>query len=395
MKRFLKIIKRLQPYKKWLGLSIFFNVLMAIFTIAGIPLFIPFFEILFSDKKAIVITENGSGIKEDITNLLSGVLSETDPDTALNYIIFLIIFIFLLKNVSRYLAHFFIAPVRNGFIRDLRKELFDHLISLPIQFFKKNKKGDLLARMSMDIQETENSILNILETLIKSPLLILGSLIFMFYVSYELTLLVLLMIPFTILIIGGLSRTLKRQSGVAQEKLGDLMAILDEAVTGNKIIKSFNANQLLKNKFAKTNNSHKHLLTRILWRKDLGSPLAEILAVMVIAGLMYYAARLVFIDKLSPDTFFAFIYAFFIIIEPAKSFSAAFYSYKKGDAALERLEKIFNIQNPVELNPNGISISDLKEKIEFHGVSYQYPDGASPVLKNISLEIKKDKRLQL
>jgi len=395
MKRFLKIIKRLQPYKKWLGLSIFFNVLMAIFTIAGIPLFIPFFEILFSDKKAIVITENGSGIKEDITNLLSGVLSETDPDTALNYIIFLIIFIFLLKNVSRYLAHFFIAPVRNGFIRDLRKELFDHLISLPIQFFKKNKKGDLLARMSMDIQETENSILNILETLIKSPLLILGSLIFMFYVSYELTLLVLLMIPFTILIIGGLSRTLKRQSGVAQEKLGDLMAILDEAVTGNKIIKSFNANQLLKNKFAKTNNSHKHLLTRILWRKDLGSPLAEILAVMVIAGLMYYAARLVFIDKLSPDTFFAFIYAFFIIIEPAKSFSAAFYSYKKGDAALERLEKIFNIQNPVELNPNGISISDLKEKIEFHGVSYQYPDGASPVLKNISLEIKKGQKIAI
>jgi len=203
------------------------------------------------------------------------------------------------------------------------------------------------------------------------------------------------MIPFTILIIGGLSRTLKRQSGVAQEKLGDLMAILDEAVTGNKIIKSFNANQLLKNKFAKTNNSHKHLLTRILWRKDLGSPLAEILAVMVIAGLMYYAARLVFIDKLSPDTFFAFIYAFFIIIEPAKSFSAAFYSYKKGDAALERLEKIFNIQNPVELNPNGISISDLKEKIEFHGVSYQYPDGASPVLKNISLEIKKGQKIAI
>jgi len=395
MKRFLKIIKRLQPYKKWLGLSIFFNVLMAIFTIAGIPLFIPFFEILFSDKKATVITENGSGIKEDITNLLSGVLSETDPDTALNYIIFLIIFIFLLKNVSRYLAHFFIAPVRNGFIRDLRKELFDHLISLPIQFFKKNKKGDLLARMSMDIQETENSILNILETLIKSPLLILGSLIFMFYVSYELTLLVLLMIPFTILIIGGLSRTLKRQSGVAQEKLGDLMAILDEAVTGNKIIKSFNANQLLKNKFAKTNNSHKHLLTRILWRKDLGSPLAEILAVMVIAGLMYYAARLVFIDKLSPDTFFAFIYAFFIIIEPAKSFSAAFYSYRTGVADLERLVKLLNIQNPVELNPNGISISDLKEKIEFHGVSYQYPDGASPVLKNISLEIKKGQKIAI
>jgi len=395
MKRFLKILKRLQPYQNWLGLSIFFNILMAIFTIAGIPLFIPFFELIFNEEQAVASGNSPSGIKADLVRIFGDYLVNTDPHAALNYIIFLIIVIFLLKNIFRYLALYFIAPVRNGFIRDLRADLFNHLVSLPLQFFKKNKKGDLLSRMSMDIQETESSILNILETLIKSPLLIIGSLTFMFYVSPELTLLVFLLIPFTILVIGGLSRSLKKQSGIAQEKLGELMAILDEATGGTKIIKSFNAVPSLSKKFKDINDNHKSILTRILRRKDLGSPLAEVLAVGVIALLMYYAARLVFADKLSPDTFFAFIYAFFIIIEPAKSFSSAFYSYKKGDAALERLEQIFNIENSIKDSKEAKSISDLESNIEFKNVSFAYPDGEENVLKSISFKIKKGEKIAI
>lgn len=395
MRRFLNILKRLSPYKLLLSLSIIFNILMAIFTIAGIPLFIPFFELIFKPD-SVALGDQSSGIKADLVRVFGDLIIDQDPQVSLRYIILLIIIVFLLKNIFRYLALFFIAPVRNGFLRDLRQDLFDHLISLPVQFYKQKKKGDLLSRMSMDIQETENSILNILETLIKSPLLILGSLAFMFYVSYELTLLVLILIPFTVIVIGGLSRTLKQQSNIAQDLLGRLMTRLEESMSGNKIIKSFNVGIQFKHGFQTTNQRHYHVLTRLLWRKDLGSPLAEVLAVGVIATLMYYAAELVFADKLSPDTFFAFIYAFFIIIEPAKSFSSAFYSYKKGDAALERLEAIFNIKNDIVEVEHPEPLSRFEQKIKFDEVSFAYPDDPStPVLKKLSFEVKKGEKIAI
>jgi subfamily B ATP-binding cassette protein MsbA len=396
MKRFFKIFRRLAPYKNWLGLSIFFNILTAIFTIAGIPLFIPFFELLFNTREAVASGQAASGIKADLVRLFGDLLIHEDPQISLRYIIFLIIVIFLLKNLFRYFALFFMAPVRNGFLRDMRRDLYNHLIDLPTQFFKQNKKGDLLSRMSMDIQETENSILNILETLIKSPLMILGSLAFMFYVSYELTLLVLVMIPFTVVIIGGLSRTLKRQSSFAQDKLGQLMSVLEETLAGNKVIKSYNASGFFRRRFSRTNDEHFNLLTRLLWRKELGSPVAEILAVGVIAALMYYAADLVFTGNLSPDIFFAFIYAFFIIIEPAKSFSSAFYSYRKGDAALERLESIFDMKNDIREVPQAKDIGSFRDRIVFEDVGFAYPDDPDkPVLKNVSFEIRKGEKVAL
>jgi subfamily B ATP-binding cassette protein MsbA len=396
MKRFLNILKRLAPYKYLLGLSIFFNILMAVFTIAGIPLFIPFFELIFNPESVNQAGASPSGIKADLVRIFGELLIHEDPHISLRYIIFLIIIIFLLKNIFRYLALYFIAPVRNAFLRDLRNDLYDHLIGLPVLFFKQKKKGDLLSRMSMDIQETENSILNILETLIKSPLLILGSLGFMFYVSYELTLLVILLIPFTIIVIGGLSRTLKRQSTIVQSKLGQLLSTLDETVTGAKIIKSFNAAGQLKKKFRKINSDHYQILTKLLRRKELGSPLAEVLAVGVIATLMYYAAELVFTERLAPDTFFAFIYAFFIIIEPAKSFSAAYYSYKKGDAALERLENIFKIENDIKEIENPTVITSFEQSINFEDVGFTYPDDASlPVLKNVTMTINKGEKVAI
>ena len=396
MKRFLNILKRLIPYKHALGLSILFNLLMAVFTIAGIPLFIPFFELIFYGNQAGSTAASNHGIKADLIRIFGDFLVQDDPRQMLIHIIWLIIVIFVLKNVFRYLALFFISPVRTGFLRDLRQQLFDHLNTLPVQFFKRNRKGDLLSRMSMDIQEIEGSILNILETLIKSPLLILGSLAFMFYVSYELTLLVIGLIPFTIIVIGGISRTLKKQSLVTQEKLGELLSILEEAVSGNKIIKSFGAIRQVTSKFSATNNLHRKLLTRLLWRKELGSPVAEVLAVGVIAILMYYAAELVFAQKLAPDTFFAFIYAFFIIIEPAKSFSSAYYSYKKGDAALERLERIFETENPI-IEPEGaISQFEFNRQIEYKNVTYSYPESRKQFeLKDIQLTLKKGEKVAL
>jgi len=395
MKRFYKILKKLLPYKVYLGLSILFNILMAIFTIIGIPLFIPFFELLFYKNNSIADETPATGIKANLIDQFQHYIADMDPQTALSYIIFLIIIVFLLKNIFRYLAMFFIAPVRNGFIRDLRKDVFDHLIVLPIQYYKNKKRGDILSRMSMDILEVENSILNILDTLIKSPLIILGSLSFMFYISVELTSLVLMLIPFTIIFIGGLSRKLKKQSAGAQSKLGELMAILEETLGGLKIIKSFNATQKLKNKFQSVNNEHRSILTKLLWRRDLGSPVAEVLGVGVISILMYSAAKLVFDDKLAPETFFAFIYAFYMIIEPAKSFSSAYYSYQKGDAALERLESIFEEENSIVESPKAIEKKDFISNIKFDNISFIYPDASEYTLKNISFTIKRGEKVAL
>lgn len=396
MKRFLAIFKKLIPYRKFLILSILFNILTSVFTIAGIPLFIPFFQLIFKVRETINQDSTSiGGLQAKVLNFLGDMLSGLEPAKALKIIVLMFILSFLLKNIFRYLSLYFIAPLRNGFIRDLRKELFNKLLQLPIGYFKTEKKGDLLSRMSMDIQEVENSILAIFDALIKAPILIFGSLVFMMFISYQLTILVLLLMPFTVFIIGGLSRRLKRQSGVAQQKLGEILSVMEETISGMKIVKAYNAQHLVKEKFEKSNQDYARMSTRIYRRRDSGSPLAEILAVLVIAILMFYAGKLVFNQQMLPQTFFAFLYAFFIIIEPAKSFSAAYFSFKKGDAALERLEKVLLLNETETEHPEAIEKNDFTTDIYFDNISFKYPGNDQEVLQNFTLRIRKGEKIAL
>ena len=384
------------PYRKFLLASILFNILTSVFTIAGIPLFIPFFELIFNPGgNGGHSTGKSIDLQDKVMNFIGDIIRDTPPAEALKIIVLLFILSFLLKNVFRYLSMFFMAPLRNGFIRDLRTELFDKLLRLPVSYFKTEKKGDLLSRMSMDIQEVENSILAIFDALIKAPILILGSLGFMLFISYELTLLVLLLMPFTVFIIGGLSRKLKKQSGQAQQKLGEILSVMEETITGMRVIKSYNAEHSVSEKFNRTNNQYAEISTKIYRRRDSGSPLAEVLAVMVIAVLMFYAGSLVFNQKMLPQTFFAFIYAFFIIIEPAKSFSAAYFSFKKGDAALERLEKVLSMTSPELSEPGTLDKKVFESEISFENVSFRYPENDRLVLENFSLKIMKGEKIAL
>lgn len=398
MTRFWYILKRLSPYKFWLALSVLSNVLMSIFTIASIPIFIPFFELLFQPEKNSIVPPvliKDPSIKEYLQYHLSTLIAGRDPKEALLYVILAFFLSFLFKNIFRYLGTFFITPPRNGFIRDLRVDLYEKLINLPVLYFKDKKKGDLLSRMSMDMQEIENSIMNGFDALIKAPLIIIGAIIFMVIVSPKLTLFVMVLLPITVFLIGGVSRKMKEQSSEAQGYLGKILSILEETLGSIKVIKSFNATKMFTTNFNQVNDNYKDTLTRLLWRKYLGSPLAEVLGVIVISLLMYYSAILVFNGEIKASIFFAFIYAFFSIIEPAKSFSSAYYSFQKGAAALERVEEIMDEKNDIINKKDAILKNDFIDSIELRNVWFKYPESKDYVLKNINLTIKKGQKIAI
>ena len=371
---------------------------MSIFTIASIPVFIPFFDLLFNPERSRAlkpVLNPNANIKEYLNYQLSRLIEGRTPEEALLYVILAFFISFLLKNIFRYLGTFFITPPRNGFIKDMRLQLYHHLINLPVLFFKDKKKGDLLSRMSMDMQEIENSIMNGFDALIKGPLIIMGAIAFMLIISPKLTLFVLVLLPVTVFLIGGVSRKLKQQSADAQNFLGRLLSILEETLSSIKIIKSFNATGLFINKFDALNDRYKRQLDRLLWRKNLGSPLSEVLGVMVISSLMYYSGILVFQEEIKAATFFAFIYAFFSIIEPSKAFSTAYYSFQKGIAALERIEEILDVKNDIVNKPDAKIKEEFNESIRYENVSFKYPDSDEYVLKDVTIEINKGEKVAI
>ncbi len=390
------IIKGLKPYKYWLAGSIISNILMAIFTIVGVPLFMPFFKLLFDPKKYSIIKAtlpDNPNMRDYLNYELIKFIEGKDFKTALIYVILAFFVSFLLKNIFRYLAAFFITPVRTGYIRDLRKELYNHLVGLPLSFFKNRKRGDLLSRMSMDMQEVENSIVNGFDALIKSPIIIIGTLAMMLFMSPKLTLFVIVLLPLTVLLIGGVSRKMKTQSSSAQNYLGLLLSILEETIGSLKVIKSFNAMEMSENNFNETNNAYKNILTKLHWRREIGSPLAEILGILIVSSLMWYAGILIYEGDLDSAEFISFIYAFFLIIEPSKSFSAAYYSFQKGAAALERIDEIMEAKNDIKDSENTVVKTSFEKSIEFKNVWFKYADSDSYILKDISFKIEKGQKI--
>jgi len=363
-------------------LSVISNILMAIFTVISIPLLQPFLEILF-EKTEPVSTPPELALDIDSIVLyaqyhLGQLIAQQGRETALVYVCIAIVTAFFFKNLFRYLALFFLAPVRNGVIRDIREEVFGKLLYLPLGYFSEERKGDIMSRVTTDVQEIEASILNVLEAFFREPLIIAGALFFMIYVSPSLTVFVFILILFTAFVIGGIGRTLKKTSTAVQEKLGALVSIIEEALTGLRIIKGFTAETYQNQKFEAENNEYRRILTRLLWRRDLSSPLSEFLGITVVAVLLWYGSRQVFSGQLDASTFIVFIFAFYNVIEPAKSFSKAFYNIQKGIAAIVRVEKILDAQS-----------------ITYQNVTFAYRREDGPVVKNIDLDIPKGKVIAL
>lgn len=392
-------MKYLRNYQWYVALAILSNILTAIFTFLSIPLIKPFLDILF-EREAVSfepVALSFSTASDFFKYRTALFIEQEGKEQALIWVCIAIISIFLLKNIFRYLAMFFMAPVRNGIIRDLRKQLFDKILALPLAYFSEERKGDLMSRSTSDVQEIEWSILNVLEAVFREPLIMVGALIFMFATSVSLSLFVFVLIIFTGVVIGGIGKTLRKPSGLAQSKLGELVSIIEEALSGLRIIKGFNAEAYQREKFAAENNQYRWTLTKLLWRRDLASPLSEFLGITTVAVLLWYGSKQVFSETNSLDagTFISFIYAFYMVIDPAKSFSKAFYNIQKGIAALTRVEAVLDAENEIVDPLNPLPFREFEDKIEYKAVQFAYKSSEGPVLKNIDLTIEKGKSVAL
>lgn len=393
MKGLKGLLQYIRPYQSLVALSIVCNILLSIFTIVSIPLIIPFFQILFDRTPLSTMKPEGYDVAAWLEYYFSQLIASTDRETALLYVCLAIVLVFLLKNVFRYLALYFMAPVRNGIVRDIRNKLFFTYQQLPVGYFSDSKKGDLISRAITDVQEIEWSILNVIEVIFKSPLIIIGSILLMIYISPGLTQFVVVLILFTGLIIGRIGKTLKKSSSRAQQSVSKMTSTLEESIGGVKVVRAFRAESFLSDKFGSENNEYMALLTRILRRRDMSSPLTEFLGVAVVAVLLWYGSTLVFSGSLAPESFFAFIFAFYQVLEPSKSFSTAYYNIQKGLAAKDRVDDIIN-QVP-NISSGQMILSDFSDSIVLNQVSFKYPSSTDWVINDVSLTIKKGEKIAI
>ncbi len=387
------LLRHLGPYKKYVFATIVSQILLAVFTVISIPMIIPFFQVLFNEEtkvyeEPVSVWEGADWLEYTFNNFIA----QYDRLDALLYICIGIVTIFLLKNLFRYLSLFFINPARNGIVKDLRSGMFKHLINIPIHQLKTHKRGDIITRLTSDAQEVEWSILQVLDAFIKAPLTIIGSLAFMLYISPNLTMFVFVLMIFTVVIIGSISKTLKRESKGIQETLSAMTSNIDETVTGMDNVRSFNVQERWIEKFEKENQGFYSRTVKMLRRKDLAGPTSEFLGILVVAVLLYYGSFKVFQGSFNAETFFAFIFAFYQIIEPSKSFSSAYYNYKKGQAAYERIVEFSNLAEPDE-EDTGLAFDAIKEHIQFEKISFSYPDEKGKALDGIQLTINQGENI--
>lgn len=389
MKRFWTLLQPIADYKVQVWLTIIAHIFSAIFTVISLPLIIPFFQILFDAEPAQMDEPTDSfDIDGQLKFFFVNLVKNYDKQHALLIVCISIIIVFFFKNLFRYSASYFITPVRNSLVADIRSSLFQKYLTLPMSFFTEESKGNLITRMSSDVTEIEHSILNVLEGAFKAPFIIIGCLVFMIYVSPSLTLFVFVLMLFMVFVIGTISRTLRKESGQAQSSISRIIAQLEESLGGAKVIKAFQAENFQQRRFERENNYYKDKLTTIIRKRDLSSPLSEFLGVSIVAVLLYYGSNLVFSGSLNPGTFFAFIFAFYSIIEPSKLLANAYYNVQKGMASIDRIQEIQEIENPLIIDQGNKEINGINEEIRFNNLSFKYENQENYVLKNINLAFK-------
>ena len=400
MKQFQRIFKYLRDYKGKIVLYFLCILLSIVFSMVSLAMLAPFLKLLFNQEDLITTRPESILSASDLLDFLmyqiSKLILENGTEAALAFICLIIISAILLKNVFLYLSYRILAPMRNGVLTRLRGDLYDKVLKLPIGYFTEQRKGDLISRMSNDANEVEWSVMMALEVLIKEPLNILFYLIGMIILSPQLSLFLLVFLPIMALIIGRVSRSLKKQSTEAGEKNGLVISILDETLGGIRVIKAFTAEKLLGNRFHKVNEEFNHLRNKIHFRKDMASPLSEVLGVLVLSAVLWFGGRLVLggdAGGLSSEGFITYILFFTQIINPSKSLSTAYYNTKRGSAAIERIEEVINAPVVVEEATNPVTISTFEKSIEFKNVSFAYNDVT--VLTNINLKLEKGKTIAL
>ena len=391
---FKRVLNYVFSFKKYFLLNILFSVFYALFSAVAFLSLMPMLEVLFNgvnnikEKPQLELSNNLGEFIENWLNFQVSSFASDDNQKAILFVVGVVIILFFLKNISNYFALFFSTLIRNGVIKNLKKNIYEKIITLPLSYFSKNKKGDLISRMSSDVIEVQNSFLSIIEIFIRDPLTIAFTIGAMFIISYKLTLFVIVFIPVSGFIISFIGKTLKRKSLLVQKEQAELTSITEETINGIKIIKSFLAESFFKNKFDKTNTNFLSFSNKLINRQNIAAPLSEFLGILVIAVLLWYGGQLVLIDmELKPAAFITYMGLAYGVLTPAKSISKAFYSLKKGNAAAERVFEIIDCKSEFFDDSNKENLNSFKKCIEFKNVSFKYENAT--VLNNISLKVNK------
>ena len=391
---FKRVLKYVFYYRKYFLLNIFFSVLYAFFSAVAFLSLMPMLEVLFNgtnstmEKPSIELSNNLGNFVENWLNYQVANFASSDEQKAILFVVGIVIVLFFLKNISNYFALFFSTLIRNGVIKDLKKNIYEKIVVLPLDYFSKNKKGDLISRMTSDVNEVQNSFLSIIEIFIRDPLTIIFTLGAMFIISYKLTIFVILFIPISGFIISFIGKTLKRKSLLVQREQAELTSITEETINGIKIIKSFLAEKFFKSKFETTNSRFLNFSNKLINRQNIAAPLSEFLGILVIGVLLWYGGKLVLIEnELKPAAFITYMGLAYGVLTPAKSISKAFYSLKKGNAAAERVFDVIDLDSEYLNDSKKNQLVSFKSQISFDNVSFKYDQ--NKILKNISFDVNK------
>jgi len=406
MKRFFHILSYMRGYWRYGFLNVFFNILSIIFGLFSLTMIAPILDLLFMQNETEYAERLAKGkpemmlsVQSAIDNFyyyLTKIIVDEGKLNALLFICILVVTFIFLKNVFRYFAMFFLANIRIGVVKDLRNELYGKSLRLPLSYYSDERKGDLISRMTTDVQEIEWSIMQSLEFLFRDPINIIFLLFSMLWISPQLTFFVFALLLIPGFLIGKIAISLRKSSVKGKTKLGLLFSIMEETFSGLRIIKAFNAEKPMQKKFNEENNVYTRIMIWMQRKTDLAGPLSEFLGVTISAVLIYYGGSLVLGEKLSASLFITYIAIFSQVIPPSKALTTAYYNIQKGLASAERIEKILFADDVIHEVQHPKTIQSFEKEIEYKNISFAYTRGDDGhVLKNINLKIGKGKMIAL
>lgn len=402
MKGFWQLLRRfIPPYKKYLVLNVVFNLLAALLTLFSFMLIIPILQMLFGlNTETYSFMPWGSGsiatvAENNFYYYVQCIIERYGQSTALACIAAALVFMTALKTGSAYLSFFYMIPIRTGVVRDIRNQIYNKMLSLPLAFFSNERKGDVMARMSGDVAEVENSIMTSLDMLFKNPIMIIACLVMMIIISWQLTLFVLILLPVAGWIMGRVGKRLKRVSLEGQNQWGVLLSNIEETIGGLRIVKAFNAEDKARRRFEGENEKYRVIMTRMNRRHVLAHPMSEFLGTLTIAIVLWFGGTLILNGHSSIDApkFIYYMVVFYNIINPAKDLSKAAYNIQRGLASMERIDKILAADNPIKNPEQPVPLTAMNEGIQYRDVRFRYGD--SWVIDGVSLNIKQGQTVAL
>ncbi len=399
MGNFRKIMVYVLPYWTRLALNMLFNLLSVLAGLFSLNMVIPFVGMLFSTHhkvtEALPMQLDFQVLINNFYYYMNQLTTNYGELAALIFISILVVITSLLKNAFRYLALYHLAPVRNGVVRDIRNDIYSKTLELPLSYYSQSRKGDIISRMTNDVYQIELGVIHSLAVAFRDPLTVLVYMSWLMLMSPGLTLFVLVMLPIAGFIIGRIARTLKPTALKSQSKLGMILSVTEESLTGLRIIKAFNAEEKMKKRFHSINNLYTRIMNKLYRRQDLASPVSEFLGTTVVIFILVFGGTMVIRGSatLPPEAFIGYLGIFSQIIQPSKNFSKAWYNIQKGMASAERIDSVLSTEVSIKDRPGAKAKTDFLSDIEFSGVSFRYED--QYVLKDINIRIKKGQKLAL